>query len=148
MAPIRPGAIAPGLRNSKSSPYNPDQHEYKSHVRVGGDGEEPCSPIWRDGQDFDPRGRQAFRFSSYRRGAPIDLAKEIRHVVGNHVNDMKPERLRGWKANGRAHRLRCPVRIATSEFGEAADIGHGVVYGFAQLGVRRLTTAPFSCDAA
>ena len=83
-----------------------------------------------DGQDFESRGRQAFRLSSYRRGAPIDLAKEVRHVIGNHVNDMKLERLRGWKAHGRAHRLCCPVRIATIELGEAADVGHGIVNGF------------------
>src|SRR6516164_6050760 len=96
------------------------------------------SSVRCDGQDFESRGCQTFRLSSYRRGAPIDLAKEVRHVVGNHVNDMKPERLRGWKAHGRAYRLCCPVRIATIELGEAVDIGHGIVNGLTRLSIRRL----------
>src|SRR4029450_11354064 len=64
---------------------------------------------------------------------PIDLAEEIRRVVGNHINDMKLERFRGWNAYGGAHCLGCPVRIATVEVGEAADIGHCIVYGFSRL---------------
>ena len=45
----------------------------------------------------------------------VDLAKEIRHVVGDDIDDSKLLRFEGGQARGAAHGLGRPVRVAPME---------------------------------
>ena len=45
-------------------------------------------------------GRQPFGPSGDHRSVPVDLTQEVRHVVGDHVDDVKLERFGGRKAHG------------------------------------------------
>ncbi len=117
---------------------DPDEHQNESDVGIGDDGEQLGPPIRPCGHDLEIRGCQAFGLAADVDAAAIDLAEQIRHVVGDHVDDVKLERLGCRKAYRRANRFGRPIGVAAVELGEAADIGDRVVDGLAALRIRRL----------
>ena len=137
-APDETRGDRPGIEEFEYQPVHSDQHQYESHVRIGDDGEQLGPPVRRRRHDVESRSRQALGLSRDLHGPSIDLAQKIRHVVGNHVNNVKFERLGCREAHRRTHRLRRPVGVAVIELGQAADVGHGVVDRLAGLGIRGL----------
>ena len=93
------------------------------------------APVGRHGHHVEARGRQALRLAGDLHGAAIDLAQQIGHVVGDHVDDVERQRVGGGKAHRRAHGVGGPIGVAPVERGEAADIGDGVVDDLARFGV-------------
>jgi hypothetical protein len=137
-APDQTRGDRPRIEEFEYQTVHADQHQNESHVRIGDDGEQLGPPVRRRHHHVESRRRQAFGFSRHLHRPSIDLAQKIGHVIGDHVDDMKLERLGRREAYRRAHRLRRPIRVAAVELGQAADVGHGVVHRLAGLGVRRL----------
>ena len=96
------------------------------------------TPVRRRRDHVKARCHQAFGLSGDPRIVAIDLAEQIRHIISDRIDDMKPERFRSRKARGCTDRLDRPFGIATMEFGQPANIGHGIVDDLARLGVLRL----------
>ena len=115
----------------------------KGDVRIGDQGEKLDAPAGRRRHDLQSGGRKPLRLAGDGYGAAVDLAQQIGNVVGDHVDDVKLERLGGRQAHGVAHGIVGPVGVAAVDGGEAADIGDGVVDDFAGLGVGRF--AGFAC---
>jgi hypothetical protein len=83
--------------------------------------------------------RQTFGFCRDLRGSPVNVAEEIRHVVGDNVDDVRLA-----PGGGLVH-CGTQASAAHSEFqpelGQAADIGDRIIHYFASSGVRGLEAA-------
>ena len=133
------------IEEFEDQPVDADEHEDEGDVRIGDEREQLGAPVGRHGHDVEAGGRQTLRLAGDGHRAPVDLAQKIGDVVGDHVDDVKRERLGGRQACGGTHGLGGPVGIAAVERGEAANIGDGVVDDLARLGVRRFAGFAFCC---
>jgi len=87
------------------------------------------------GHDFQSRGCQAFGPPGDDCRPAVDLAKKLRHIAGDDVDDLKLLRLERGQADRAAHGFGRPVGVAAMEFGQAAYVRHGVVDHLAGFGV-------------
>ena len=114
-----------------------DQHQDERDVGVGDDGEEIRAPARRALDDLQSGGVQRHLLPIDDHRAPVDLAQQVRNIIGDYVDDVELERLGGGNTFRAAHRLLGPFHIALVQLGKAADIGGRVVDDLARLGVGR-----------
>jgi hypothetical protein len=133
----RAGQNRARIQQLKNQSIDPEQQEQVGDVGVGDGGEEPRSPIGRHGNGYKAGRRQADGLAGYHHGSPVDLAQQIGHIVGDHVDDVQLERIDGREAHRAADGFNRPIGVAPVEFGEAADVGRCIIEDFAGFGVFR-----------
>ena len=130
-----PGNAEAGACEFDEQRVEADQHQGDGDLWVGEHGQQVDAPVGPARLEAGAGGLQHMFAGGQGNRPPVNLFEQFGNVGGDDVNDAGAQRRFGRQAGGVAHRFFGEIDVAPAQFGEAAEIGDGVVGRLAGEGV-------------
>ena len=96
-------------------------------VWIGDDAEQFVAPVWLDGLHFGAGGVEGSLDPGDGDGATVDGVEQLGEVCGHQIDDALLKRFIGSEIGTGTHRFLGPFDVASAQFGEASEVGRGIV---------------------
>ena len=111
----------------EEQPVDADHHQHDRQLRIGQCAEQAQLPVRLHDQDFGVGGGKGDGLAVHLDLATVELGQKRGQVFGDEIDDAGLQCLGRRQAGGFDHRLLGELEITSAQFGEATQIGSGIV---------------------